>query len=119
LEILDRSCAHMSVVDTEARDWCGAGGVVWKVFDAELEHAAALVFRGGDDCYYADRIPSLRAVSAGPVDDEVAVVGLSSCCSMYGSSTVERPPPPVELKTGFASIVAGFATLARMKVPVP
>jgi hypothetical protein len=65
-------------VEAEALDWCGAGGVVRKVFDAELEYAAALVFRGGDDCYYADRIPSLRAVSSCPIDDEAAVVGLSS-----------------------------------------
>jgi hypothetical protein len=72
----------MSVVDDEALEasalaWCGAGGVVWKVFDAELKHAAA-VFGGSDDCYYADRIPTLRPVSGCPVDDEAAVVGLSS-----------------------------------------
>ena len=63
----------MFVVDAEALEWCKAGGVVRKVFDAELEHAAALVFRGGDDCNYADRIP-LRAISAGPVDGEAAAV---------------------------------------------
>jgi hypothetical protein len=68
----------MPSVEAEALDWCGAGGIVRKVFDAELEYAAALVFRGGDDCYYADRIPSLRAVSSCPIDDEAAVVGLSS-----------------------------------------
>jgi hypothetical protein len=38
---------------------------------------------------------------------------------MYGSSTVERPPPPVESKTRFASTVAGFAVLAMVKLPVP
>ena len=41
-----------------------------------LEHAA--VFSGSDDCDYADRIPTLRPVSGCPVDDEAAVVGLSS-----------------------------------------
>jgi hypothetical protein len=72
---------------------------------------------GGDDCYYADRIPILRPVSSCPVDDEAAIVVSSPCCSMYGSSTVDRPPPAVESKTRFASIVAGAATLARMKLP--